>query len=106
MRPGSASGQDEDYVERIRPWNQVEEFCHQRKHIETLSPSAVSTRYLGVTFYFLDTHAVELPNQISKAWRKSGLFRDELTNKFFPVAKRLKPFKLVVQPTVLYECMS
>ena len=58
---------------------------------EVFPPSA-TTDYLGRSFSFTDTYDVELRSRINKAWRKFALFRNELTDKAYPVHQRLKLF--------------
>ena len=72
---------------------------------EVLHPTA-STEYLGRVFSFVDIHETELENRICKSWRKFAMFRDELTDKGYPLAQRMKLFKSVVQPSILYGCVS
>jgi hypothetical protein len=63
-----------------------------------------STMYLGRLFSFFKTHDVELKNRINKCWAKFAMFRSELTSRSLDLERRLKLFKAVVQPTLLYGC--
>jgi hypothetical protein len=63
-----------------------------------------STMYLGRLFSFNSTHDVELKNRIGKAWGKFAMYRSELTGKWYDLDRRIKLFKAVVQPTLLYGC--
>ena len=65
-----------------------------------------ATAYLGVQFCFEDSQATELHNRVAKAWAKFGIYRSELTDKHYDVAKRLQLFATVVQPTFLYGCVN
>ena len=65
-----------------------------------------STEYLGRMLNLSEIHDVELQSRVGKAWRKFGVFRDELTSKHYPLSQRLKLFAAVVQPTFLYGCSS
>ena len=65
-----------------------------------------STMYLGKRFAFKAHHDVELKHRVGKAWAKFGAFRNELTNKCFDLPKRVQLFKSVVQPSLLYGCVS
>ena len=75
------------------------------QNFEVLPPSG-TTDYLGRAFTFTDTHDVELQNRITKAWRKFAMFRDELTDKNYPLGQRIRLFKCVIQPSILYGCVS
>ena len=63
-----------------------------------------STMYLGRLFSFESTHDVELHNRINRSWAKFAMYRSELTDKCYNIERRLKLFKAVVQPTLLYGC--
>ena len=63
-----------------------------------------STMYLGRLFSFDSTHDVEQKNRISKVWAKFAVCRSELTGKWYDLERRIKLFKAVVQPTLLYGC--
>ena len=65
-----------------------------------------STMYLGRLFAFKDHHEIELKHRVRKAWAKFGIFRNELTNKCYDLGKRVQLFKSVVQPSLLYGCVS
>ena len=65
---------------------------------------ASSTMYLGRLFSFEQTHDREIKNRITKAWAKFAVFRSELTDRHYNLAKRLKLFQSTVQPTLLYGC--
>lgn len=72
---------------------------------DILQPTAC-TDYLGRSLTFDDAHNVELQNRINKAWRKFAMFREELTDKAYPLRQRLRLFKSVIQPSVLNGCVS
>ena len=65
---------------------------------------AGSTMYLGRLFSFESTHDIELKNRMAKGWAKFAIYRSELTGKCYDIERRLKLFKAVVQPTLLYGC--
>ena len=60
--------------------------------------------YLGRLFSFESTHDVELKNRGSKHWIKFSIFRTELSGEYYDIERRMKVFKAVVQPTLLYGC--
>ena len=62
--------------------------------------------YLGKLLSFDRTHDVELKHRIDCAWKKFYKFEDELTGKNCTLNKRLQVFVSVVQPSVLYGCVS
>jgi hypothetical protein len=92
-------------------WNGEERINKQEnvdingQKFEVLNPAAC-TDYLGRSLSLLETHDTELQNRASKAWRKFGAFRDELTDKAYPIGQRLRVFKSVVQPCMLYGSCS
>lgn len=69
-------------------------------------PCDGSILYLGRCFQFSSMHDTELRHRVGKAWAKFNVFRDELTNKIYPLPERLRLFKTVIQPTFLYGCVS
>ena len=75
----------------------------RRKPFEVLDETG-STMYLGRLFSFDRTHDIELKSRVSKAWAKFAIYRSELTGKSCDLERRLKLFKAVVQPTLLYGC--
>ena len=48
----------------------------------------------------------ELRNRIAKGWAKFAIYRDELTNSYYSLRQRMRLFASVVQPSVLYGCVS
>lgn len=68
-----------------------------RHQFEILGSSG-STMYVGRLFLFRYSQDVELKHRVGKAWAKFGMFRNELTNKCYDLAKRVEFFKSVVQP--------
>ena len=75
------------------------------KTIEILEDSE-STMYLGRLLCLGDLHDTELNNRLSKGWAKFAMYRDELTTPSYSLSQRLRFFKSVVQPSVLYGCVS
>lgn len=69
------------------------------KEFDVLKPSA-TTDCLGRLFSFTDTHDVELDNRLSKAWKTFAVFKEELTDKSYPLGQRLKLFRSVVQSRI------
>jgi hypothetical protein len=65
-----------------------------------------STMYLGRLVAFDDYHDVELKHRVGKAWAKFAMLRNELTNKVYDLRKRVKLFTTVIQPSLLYGCVS
>ena len=61
---------------------------------------------MGVQFCFEDSQATELQNRVAKAWAKFGIYRSELTDKYYDLPKRLLLFATVIQPTFLYGCVN
>ena len=62
--------------------------------------------YLGKLLNLTETQDIELKNRVAKAWAKFAIYRDELTNRCYPLAQRLRLFVSCVQPTFLYGCSS
>ena len=62
--------------------------------------------YLGRLLCLSDFHDTELRNRIAKAWAKFAIYRDELTDPSYSLGQRLRFFKSVVQPSILYGCVS
>ena len=83
----------------------IEEAIIRRRPFEILGRGG-STMYLGRLFSFEATHDTELRNCVSKAWAKFAIYRSELTGKCYDLGRRIKMFKAVVQPTLLYGCTS
>jgi len=49
---------------------------------------------------------VELKNRMAKGWAKFAVYRDELTNQHYSLKQRMRVFTSVIQPSVLYGCVS
>ena len=62
--------------------------------------------YLGRKLSLQDTHDTELRNRMAKGWGKFAIYRDELTNSYYSLRQRMRLFASVVQPSVLYGCVS
>lgn len=75
------------------------------KHFEVLYGDR-PTMYLGKLFQHNSLHDVELRHRMGKAWAKFHIFRAELTDKKYDLPGRLRLFKAVVQPTLLYGSVS
>jgi len=61
-----------------------------------------ATKYLGRALSLTDPHDVELDNRLARGWAKFAVFKDELTNKCYPLEQRMRLFGSVITPTVLY----
>ena len=61
---------------------------------------------MGRLFSFGSTHDVELKHRVNKRWAKFGMFKEELTDKYYNLGSKLKLFKAVVEPSKLYGCVS
>ena len=74
---------------------------------DILQPTAC-TDYLGRSLTFDDAHNIELQNRINKAWRKFAMFRDELTDKAYPLRQSLRLFKVgcPTQCTILLRVLG
>jgi hypothetical protein len=77
------------------------------KQYEILDSSA-STMYLGRMLCLSNelTHDVELKNRMAKGWAKFAVYRDELTNPHYSLKQRMRVFTSVIQPSILYGCVS
>ena len=75
------------------------------KHFEVLNGEA-STMYLGRKLSLRSLHETELKNRMAKGWAKFAIYRDELTNSYYSLRQRMRLFVSVVQPSVLYGCVS
>ena len=77
------------------------------KQFEVLG-SESSTMYLGRMLCLRNdmTHDVELKNRMAKGWAKFAVYRDELTNRQYSLKQCLRVFISVIQPSVLYGCVS
>eukprot|EP00973_Karenia_brevis_P037149 5121233-Karenia_brevis.AAC.1 len=67
-------------------------------------PTTGRVKYLGRQLGFESFHGAELENRIAAAWKKFALYKQELTNKKYPLKIRARLFHAVVTPTVLYGC--
>jgi len=72
----------------------------------TVLSNGDSTMYLGRLLNLRNTQDTELEHRINKAWAKFGTFREELTNKSYPLHHRMRLFSSIVQPTLLYGCAT
>ncbi|CAK0856403.1 unnamed protein product [Prorocentrum cordatum] len=61
-------------------------------------------KYLGRQSTFCDQAEVEIESRIKAAWKKFGLFKQELTAKAYSAHDRLRLFNDVVGATMLYGC--
>ena len=57
---------------------------------------------MGRNLSFANSTDVEIENRISTAWKKFGIWKEELTCKSYPLPHRLRLFDSTVTPTVLY----
>ena len=73
--------------------------------IEVLSNDK-STAYLGRALRPTDMHDEELGSRLSKAWKRFGEYKKELTNAGISIKLRLKLFDTIITPTVLYGSAS
>ena len=65
-----------------------------------------STMYLGRLLSFQNVHDTELKHRFAKGWAKFAIYRNELTNNCYSLRQRMRLFASVVQPSVLYGCVS
>ena len=66
----------------------------------------LDSMYLGQLLSLSDPHGTELKNHIAKDWAKFAAYCDELTNSHYSLRRRMRLFAPVVQPSVLYGCVS
>ena len=77
----------------------------QGRNIEVLDPS-ISTMYLGRALSLTDAHCIELQHLINKAWAEFGMLWYELVDETVSLDLRLRLFRSVLTPTVMYGCSS
>ena len=73
----------------------------QDMDIEIL-PHSGSLKYLGQLITFQDPMGTEIQHRTRAAWAAFTTHKDELTNKCYPLADRLRLFDSTVTPTALY----
>ena len=61
-------------------------------------------KWLGRKISFHDPHECELSNRIAAAWGAFSKHKEELTNKKYRLADRMRLFEAVVTSTMLYGC--
>jgi hypothetical protein len=75
------------------------------REFEVLGAGA-STMYLGRKLSLTAVHDTELKHRVAKGWAKFSMYRDELTNRYYSLQQRMRLFSSVVQPSILYGCVS
>ena len=77
------------------------------KQFEILGSDS-STMYLGRMLCLRNdiTHDVELKKRMAKGWAKFAVYREELTNPHYSLKQRMQIFTSVIQPCILYGCVS
>ena len=73
------------------------------KRVDVLGEGG-GTVYLGKLLNLHHVHDTEIKHRIARAWAKFSVFKDELTDRRYPMKRRMKLFDAVVSGTVLYGC--
>ena len=75
------------------------------KSVDVLGGGEASV-YLGELLNLQDINDTEIKHRIARVWAKFGMFKDELTDRRYPLKRMMNLFDAVVSGTVLYGCGS
>ena len=88
-------------VRTRRPRNRPEHVVINGNNIEVL-PFSATQKYLGRLVTFSEPTTTEVEARIKAAWKKFGVFKQELTTRSYSLKDRLRLFNGTVAPTLLY----
>ena len=90
-----------DKTKILSDQDKVKEITVDNIKIEVLAKGD-SARYLGQKITFEEQETEEVNNRLKAAWAAFHKYRQELTSKDYRLCHRLRPFSLVITPTLTY----